>query len=184
MHYSTFLLALPLLTTALPSLPLQERATDLGPEVRAQIDVLNSSVIQLTSAVNAFDGTLLGWIPQSLAVVSASVKLDGTIVKTTQLAQASSNFTEAGSSSIVTTLASLVTPIGGSLDALVAKYPLFKKRLEAPIVLLNLKILKTHTGDLVEALGGKVTANWAPYLTLGRGVLDAAFDKAIAVYSA
>ncbi|KAF2637563.1 hypothetical protein P280DRAFT_381882, partial [Massarina eburnea CBS 473.64] len=148
----------------------------LGLQVRSEIDVLNSSIIELISAVNAFDGTLLNVIPQSLAVVIASGKVDTMTVRTTWLTQTSTNSTEAESSSIVTTLASLITAIAGI-------YQLFKKTLEALIVLLNLKTSKTHTENSIVALVPKVTVTWAPYLTLGQGILDEDFDKAISVYS-
>ncbi|KAF2728795.1 hypothetical protein EJ04DRAFT_476766 [Polyplosphaeria fusca] len=181
MRFTIFTLTLLPLATALPK--LVHRATDLGPQVRSQIDVLNSSVIELTSAVNNFDGSLLGVVPQSLAVVTAEAKLDATTLKITHLAKQSDSFTEPESESIVTTLATLIGPIQGSLTALTNKYPEFKKTLEAPIVLLDLKTLKKHTDDLLAALTPKVTESWAGYLTLGQGILDQAFDDAIAVYS-
>lgn len=54
----------------------------------------------------------------------------------------------------------------------------------APIVLMDLKILKKHTGDLIAALKLKVTADNAGLLDLGKGILEQSFDAAIAVYSA
>ncbi|PVH98103.1 hypothetical protein DM02DRAFT_485062, partial [Periconia macrospinosa] len=155
----------------------------LGAQVRSQIDVLNASVIELTSAVTAYDPNLLNLIPQSLAVVGATAKVDGATVKTTWLTATSGNFTAAESESVVTTLASLITPIQGSLGALGGKYAAFKKTLQTPIVLLSLKTLKKHTGELVEALEEKATAQWAAFLPLGRTLLDASFDEAIAIYS-
>ncbi|CAI6337411.1 unnamed protein product [Periconia digitata] len=190
------MLLLPLLTTlpflslssALPtsslSSPILPRAASLGAEVRSQIDVLNASVIELTAAVNAYDGSLLGVIPQSLAVISATAKVDGTTVKTAWLTQLSGNFTVDESQSVVTTLATLITPIRGSLEALGGKYDVFKKTLQVPVVLLSLKTLKKHTADLVEALGEKVTPDWAAILAFGAPLLDASFDEAIAIYSA
>ncbi|XPS72935.1 hypothetical protein M3J09_005091 [Ascochyta lentis] len=64
------------------------------------------------------------------------------------------------------------------------QYPQFTKTLIAPTVLLDLKILKKHTDDLITALTPKVTADNAGLLGLGKGILDQAFDDAIAVYSA
>lgn len=51
-------------------------------------------------------------------------------------------------------------------------------------MLLDLKILKAHTGDLITALKEKVTPDNAGLLDLGAGILNAAFDSAIAVYQA
>lgn len=62
------------------------------------------------------------------------------------------------------------------------KYPLFKKTLEAPIVLLDLKILKAHTDSLIDAVTDKVVPASAGILGLGKGIIDEAFDAAIAVY--
>jgi len=56
--------------------------------------------------------------------------------------------------------------------------------LTTPVVLLDLKILKKHTRDLIAALTAKVTADNAGLLELGKGILDQSFDDAIAVYSA
>lgn len=134
-----FLLSLfTLTTTALPSSssPNLPRAASLGAQVRSQIDVLNASVIELTSAVNNYDGSLLGLIPQSLAVVSATAKVDATTVKTAWLTQLSANFTAAESESVVTTLASLITPIQGSLSALESKV-----RLPIPFFLRCVEVL-------------------------------------------
>lgn len=63
------------------------------------------------------------------------------------------------------------------------QYPQFKKTLEAPIVLLDLKLLKKHSGDMIAALSPKVSAKWVDFLGLGKGLLDTSFDNAIAVYS-
>lgn len=65
-----------------------------------------------------------------------------------------------------------------------SQYAVFKKTLTAPIVLLDLKILKKHTNDLIDALTAKVTEDNAGLLGLGKTILDQAFDEAIAVYSA
>lgn len=63
------------------------------------------------------------------------------------------------------------------------QYPVFKRTLESPIVLLDLKVLKKHTDDLITTLQGKVTPTNAGFLGLGQTVIDKAFDDAIAVYS-
>lgn len=127
MRFATLTFSFLPLASALPKFAhradsrLIPRATDLGQQVRSQIDVLNSSVIELTDAVNAFDATLLGVIPQSLAVVTAEAKLDATVLKIADLAEESTAFTEDESTSIVTTLASLIGPIQNSLTALTNK---------------------------------------------------------------
>lgn len=51
-------------------------------------------------------------------------------------------------------------------------------------MLLDLKILKKHTDELIDALTTKVTEDNAGLLGLGKGILDQSFDDAIAVYSA
>jgi hypothetical protein len=63
-----------------------------------------------------------------------------------------------------------------------SQQPLFKKALIAPVVLLNLKVLKAHTDDFISALTTKVTSNLAGVLTIGATILDSAFDAAIAVF--
>lgn len=124
MHFSTLLLPILPLTLALPnsyqSRPIR-RAADLATEVLSDISALNSSVAGLTAAVTAFDGSLLDVLPQSLAVIAAEAKLDGTILKTTATATASSNFTDAESTEVVSALAGLITPISDSLTELSAK---------------------------------------------------------------
>lgn len=58
------------------------------------------------------------------------------------------------------------------------------RTLTAPIVLLDLEVLKKHTDELIDALTTKVTADNAGLLGLGKGILDQSFDDAISVYSA
>ncbi|KAF2014356.1 hypothetical protein BU24DRAFT_410107 [Aaosphaeria arxii CBS 175.79] len=166
---------------ALPA-TLVSRAEDLAPRVLTQISALNEALGGLTTAVNNFDGTLLGVLPQSLAVIGAETKLDATTVKTTLIVNRSSNFTDAESQEVVGALAGLIGPIQTSLDVLKAKYPLFKKTLESPIVLLDLKILKKHTDQLIDAVTKKVTEPNVGLLGLGKGIIDQAFDDAINVY--
>ncbi|KAF2178056.1 hypothetical protein K469DRAFT_696165 [Zopfia rhizophila CBS 207.26] len=178
MRFATLLPILPL-TLALPHVPRQQsRAAD----VLQQISELSTSVADLTAAVDDFDGSLLGLLPQSLKVIATETKLDATILKTTSTVKMSGNFTDAESTQVVGALAGLVDPISKSLDALKAKYPTFKKVLEAPIVLLDLKILKKHTGELITALTEKVTPSSASLLTIGSQIINKAFDDAIAVY--
>jgi hypothetical protein len=50
-------------------------------------------------------------------------------------------------------------------------------------VLFDLKVLKKHTDGLIEAVKEKVTPDNAGLLEFGAGILDQAFDDAIAVYS-
>lgn len=49
---------------------------------------------------------------------------------------------------------------------------------------MDLKTLKKHTDEFIDALTAKVTAENAGLLGLGKSILDQAFDDAIAVYSA
>ena len=49
-------------------------------------------------------------------------------------------------------------------------------------MLLDLKILKAHTDDLIDAVSKKVVPAGAQLLELGKGIIDTAFDQAIAVY--
>lgn len=50
-------------------------------------------------------------------------------------------------------------------------------------MLLDLKILKAHTDDLIDAVTAKVVPASAGLLGLGKGIIDKAFDDAIAVYN-
>jgi hypothetical protein len=63
------------------------------------------------------------------------------------------------------------------------QYPEFKRTLTAPIVLLDLKILKKHMGEFLATVREKMTVEDAGFLDLGKDVLSGAFDEAIAVYS-
>ncbi|KAF2633993.1 hypothetical protein BU25DRAFT_486969 [Macroventuria anomochaeta] len=182
MKFSSIFLSLLSVSYSIPVEPRQEQS--LAPQFLTAINDLNTAVTGMTTAVNNFDGSLLGRLPQTLAIVKAETKLDVTILKATRIAQKSANFTAEESTNIVNTLASGIGPIQASLDALKAKYPQFRKTLTSPIVLLDLKILKKHTDDLIAALTLKVTADNSGLLGLGKGVLDQAFDSAIAVYSA
>ncbi|KAK7184033.1 hypothetical protein DPSP01_010486 [Paraphaeosphaeria sporulosa] len=179
MRFTPVLSLLPF-ALALPRIPRD--AASLAPQVLEQIATLNSSLTSLTTAVNAFDGTLLHVIPQSLAVITAETALDAATLKTTFITKSSGNFTQTESNSVVAGLANLIAPIQTSLTALSAKYEVFKKTLESPIVLLDLKILKAHTDDLIDAVTAKVVPASAGLLGFGKGIIDKAFDDAIAVY--
>ncbi|KAF1925077.1 uncharacterized protein M421DRAFT_264523 [Didymella exigua CBS 183.55] len=182
MKFSLLILSLLTVSSALPLEPRQEQS--LAPQLLTTINDLNTAVTDLTTAVNKFDGSLFGLLPQALSVVKTEAKLDLTILKATGITERSASFTAEESTNIVNTLAGGIGPIQASLEALEAKYPTFKKTLTAPIVLLDLKILKKHTGGLIDALAVKVTADSAGLLGLGKGILDQSFDNAIAVYSA
>ena len=126
MHFALLLLSLPLAF----SLPYKAHTTtSFAPQVLEQITTLNTSLVSLTSAVNAFDGTLLHVLPQSLAVISAETSLDVATLKTTFIAKRSGNFSETESNSIVAGLAGLIVPIQTSLTALSTKvsYVTYKK---------------------------------------------------------
>ena len=121
MRFSTLIAFFPV-TLAVPyPYTLTGRAADLAPQVLEQIADLGTATTELTTAVNNFDGSLLGLLPQSLAVITAETKLDATILKTTAIVKQSSNFTLDESNSIVGALGNLVAPIQGSLSALTAK---------------------------------------------------------------
>ncbi|KAF9697744.1 hypothetical protein EKO04_004249 [Ascochyta lentis] len=180
---SLLLISLLSISSAIPIGPHHENKS-LAPQLLTTINDLNTAVIGLTTAVNRFDGSLLSLLPQALAVVKTEAKLDITILKATHIAEKSTNFTPEESTNIVNTLAGGIGPIQEFLEVLKKKYPQFTKTLIAPTVLLDLKILKKHTDDLITALTPKVTADNAGLLGLGKGILDQAFDDAIAVYSA
>jgi hypothetical protein len=115
MHYSMLLLPLLPISFALP------HVVRSASQVLDTIDELSTSVTDLTTAVDAFDGSLLGLIPQSLAIVKASTTLDVTILKATFLTSTSANFTSDESTAIVLKLAGQIGPIQASLAALTAK---------------------------------------------------------------
>lgn len=119
MRFSLLPFILPLALAA----PLSSRTTavSLAPKILDQISTLNSSLASLTSAVQAFDGTLLHVLPQSLAVITAETALDAATIKTTLTAKFSGNMTDAESTSVVQALAALITPIQASLTALTEK---------------------------------------------------------------
>ncbi|KAJ4398274.1 hypothetical protein N0V91_010321 [Didymella pomorum] len=182
MQISVLFLSLLTVSSALPLQLRQEQS--LAPQLLTTINELNVAVTDLTVAVNNFDGSLLGLLPQALAVVKTEAKLDLTILKATHITEKSANFTAEESTNIVNTLAGGIGPIQASLEALKAKYTTFKNTLTAPIVLLDLKILKKHTDELINALSAKVTVDNVGLLGLGQGILDQSFDDAIAVYIA
>ncbi|KAH8719450.1 hydrophobic surface binding protein A-domain-containing protein [Phaeosphaeriaceae sp. PMI808] len=181
MRYSLFFLSLLSISSAVPVVP-RDGTESRAPELLATIKDLGAAVPELTTAVNKFDGSLLGFLPQVLAVVGAETKLDATVLKATYIASSSGNFTAAESTEVVQTLATQIGPIQASLDALKAKYPVFKKKLISPVVLLDLKILKKHTGGLIDAVSQKVTPDVGGLLVFGSSILNQAFDDAIAVY--
>lgn len=115
------LISLYLLTTssALPIEPRQEQS--LAPQLLTTINDLNTAVTDLTTAVTSFDGSLLGLLPQALAVLKTEARLDLTILKATHITEKSVNFTAPESTNIVNTLASGIGPIQASLEALKAK---------------------------------------------------------------
>jgi hypothetical protein len=117
------LIFLPVLTlTSALSLSLSPRQSqDLAPELLSQIADLSTSVTQLTSAVNSFDGSLLGVLPQGLGVITAEKKVDHLVLDATRTAQDSSAFTAPESRDILVALAGQIDPIKGSLEALKGK---------------------------------------------------------------
>jgi hypothetical protein len=119
MHFSLLFLSLLTVISALPLEPRQEQS--LAPQLLTTINDLNTAVPELTTAVNNFDGSLFGLLPQSLAVVKTEAKLDLTILKATHITETSASFTAEESTNIVNTLAGGIGPIQASLDALKAK---------------------------------------------------------------
>lgn len=119
MQFSLLFLSLLTVSSALPLEPRQEQ--NLAPQLLTTINDLNSAVTDLTTAVNNFDGSLLGLVPQALAVVQAEAKLDLTILKATHITEKSASFTAEESANIINTLAGGISPIQTSLDALKAK---------------------------------------------------------------
>lgn len=120
MQFHLFLLPFLSLCSALPAIP-QAGTQDLAPQLLTTVGELNTAVVGLTAAVNDFDGTFLGLLPQAFAVIAAETKVDFTILKATHITSQSSNFTAAESTQIVQSLASQIGPIQASLDALKAK---------------------------------------------------------------
>jgi hypothetical protein len=116
------ILALPLIAavSALPAIP-QVQVTNLAPKVLKEVAELGKELTELTNAVNKFDGSKLGFIPQLLGVAGKETKVSNTVKKTTYLTKKSSNFTAAESTQIVQALAGQVTPIQGTLSAIQAK---------------------------------------------------------------
>jgi|SRR5690242_17520792 len=122
MHFTLIFSVLLTVASSLPFEPRQEQS--LAPQLLSTINDLNTAVAGLTTAVNKFDGSLLGLLPQALGVAKAEVKLDFTILKATHTADKSAHFTAAESTNIVNALASGIGPIQASLDALKQKVTL------------------------------------------------------------
>ena len=120
MHYSLFLLPFIAISQAIPLAPRQDSQA-LAPQLLEQIRSLNTAVTQLTTAVNNYDGSLFGVLPQGIAVISAEKKVDSLVSKATETAQDSSKFTAPDSKEVVQTLATQIGPIKDSLSALKTK---------------------------------------------------------------
>lgn len=120
MQLSLIFLSLLSISSAIPIGPRQE-SQSLAPQLLTTINDLNTAVTSLTTAVNKFDGSLLGLLPQALAVVKAETKLDATILKATHITKQSANFSADESTNIVNTLAGGIGPIQASLEALKTK---------------------------------------------------------------
>jgi hypothetical protein len=114
MHYSILLLSLLAPTHSLPL----SASPDLAPQLHQHLTTFNTAVTDLTTVVTNFDGALLSLIPQGLGVISASTKVDATVLSATVTTRASANFTAAESTDIVQTLATQITPIQTCLNAL------------------------------------------------------------------
>lgn len=119
MQFSLLFLSLLTVSSALPVVPRQEQS--FAPQLLTTINDLNTVVTDLTTAVNNFDGSLFGLLPQAIAVVKTEAKLDLTILKATHITEKSASFTAEESTNIVNTLAGGIGPIQASLDALKAK---------------------------------------------------------------
>lgn len=120
MHYSFFLLPFIAISHAVPLVPRQD-SQDLAPQLIEQIRSLGAATKQLTTAVNNYDGSLFGVLPQGIAVISAEKKVDSLTLKATDTAQESSKFTAPESTEVVQTLATQIGPTQDSLNALKSK---------------------------------------------------------------
>lgn len=184
--------------SAFPVEPREEQS--LAPQLLTTINDLNTAVTDVTTAVKRFDGSLLGLLPQALPVVKTEARVDFTIPKATRITEKGASLTAEESTNIVDLLASGIDPLQTTLEALKAKvcsiatlrgvnglhlqYAIFEKTLTAPIVLLDLEILKKHTEELIDTLTVKATADNVGLLGLEKGSQNQSFNDAIAVYSA
>lgn len=117
MHFAILFLSLLSFCSAIP----HHLATRDASQLLATISDLNAALADLTLAVNNFDGSLLGLLPQALKVVGAEIKVDITVLKATHIAEKGASFTSEESAEIVQALASQIGPIQDSLNALKAK---------------------------------------------------------------
>ena len=120
MRYSTVLLSLLPACLALPQ-AYGTQPQSKAPQLLATIKELSGAVIDLTTAVNNFDGSFFEIIPQTIAVATAETKVDFMTLKATYITSQSANFTAEESGQVVQALAGQIDPIKASLDALKAK---------------------------------------------------------------
>lgn len=183
MRFSNFALALLPIAYASP-LVARDDAPSSAAQLLSTINELTNNVKDLTSAVNNYEGSFITLLPQAFAVLIANNKVDSSTSKATDIIQKSSPFAANDSKEIVQTLASQITPIKASLDAIKQKYPAFQKTFLTPIVLNSLNQQQNGTDTLITALTAKVTPSDAGLLGLGKSILDNAFIEVVAIYNA
>ncbi|KAJ4371893.1 hypothetical protein N0V86_008447 [Didymella sp. IMI 355093] len=79
--------------------PHQEQS--LAPQLLSTTDDLNTEVTDLTTAVDNFDGSFLGLLPQAFAVVKTEAKFDLTILKVASITEKSTDFSAEESKNLV-----------------------------------------------------------------------------------
>ena len=120
MRFSSLVLALLPIAYARPLVPRDDTQPSAS-ELLSTINELTTEVKDLTTAVNNYEGSFLTLLPQAFTVLVANIKVDGTTNKATEIIQQSTAYAADDSKKIVQTLATQITPIKDSLDALKAK---------------------------------------------------------------
>ncbi|KAJ8108369.1 hypothetical protein OPT61_g8222 [Boeremia exigua] len=102
MYFNIIFTSLLSLGSALPVEPREEQS--LAPQLLVTFKDLRTTATGLTAAVNKFDGSILGSLPQALAIIDIANEIDGTLSNATQIAEQSVTFTAEESSAVIIVL--------------------------------------------------------------------------------
>lgn len=150
-----------------------------GAAIVDAITGIQNATAELTSTVASWDGGILGAIP----IVTESTSLLTAINDATDTAKASANLTDLEAVSVGLQILTLVTNVNTSLTTIIDAKPKFDKDLLSGVVLLNLELEKSASGDFSDAVIEKLPEAFVSTGETLSAEITASFDVAIDAYN-
>lgn len=150
-----------------------------GAAIAAAISVIQTATLDLTTTVASWDGGVLGAVP--IEVDSTSLLND--INDATGTAKDSAALSDIEALTVGVDILSLVTAVNSSLTTIIAAKPKFDKTLLTGVVLVNLGLEKSASGQFSDAVIAKLPDE---FVTTGQTLaaeIAASFALAIDVYN-